>query len=122
MNISVKIGKATFQNPVTVASGTFGYSEKYYNLREVKKLGAITPKTITLKAQEGNPPPRIAETPSGMLNAIGIENPGADGFIETKLPASAPELTKNTRRISSGATSISISAARARISRATALL
>ena len=87
MDISVKIGKTTFQSPVTVASGTFGYSEKYYNLREVKKLGAITPKTITLKAQEGNPPPRIAETPSGMLNAIGIENPGADGFIETKLPA-----------------------------------
>ena len=87
MNISVKIGKTTFQNPVTVASGTFGHSEKYYNLREVKKLGAITPKTITLKAQEGNPPPRIAETPSGMLNAIGIENPGIDGFIETKLPA-----------------------------------
>jgi dihydroorotate dehydrogenase (NAD+) catalytic subunit len=87
MNISVKISKATFQNPITVASGTFGHSEKYYNLREVKKLGAITPKTITLKAQEGNPPPRIAETPSGMLNAIGIENPGVDAFIETKLPA-----------------------------------
>ncbi|MCK5178482.1 MAG: dihydroorotate dehydrogenase, partial [Candidatus Omnitrophica bacterium] len=76
MNITVNIGKAKFKNPVTVASGTFGHSEKYYNLREVKKLGAITPKTITLRAQEGNPPPRIAETPSGMLNAIGIENPG----------------------------------------------
>ena len=87
MNITVNIGKAKFKNPVTVASGTFGHSEKYYNLREVKKLGAITPKTITLRAQEGNPPPRIAETPSGMLNAIGIENPGADAFIETKLPA-----------------------------------
>lgn len=87
MNISVKIGEATFQNPVTVASGTFGHSEKYYNLREIKKLGAIAPKTVTLKAQEGNPPPRIAETPSGMLNAIGIENPGADEFIKTKLPA-----------------------------------
>ncbi len=89
MNISVKIGKAKFDNPVTVASGTFGHSEKYYNLRGVKKLGAITPKTVTLRAQEGNPPPRIAETPSGMLNAIGIENPGADVFIETKLPALA---------------------------------
>lgn len=86
MNISVKIGKAKFQNPVTVASGTFGHSEKYYNLEEVKKLGALTPKTVTLKAQEGNPPPRIVETPSGMLNAIGIENPGVDGFIETKFP------------------------------------
>ena len=86
MNISVKIGTVKFENPVTVASGTFGHSEKYYNLQEVKKLGAITPKTVTLRAQEGNPPPRIAETPSGMLNAIGIENPGADGFITTKLP------------------------------------
>ena len=87
MNISVKIGKAKFQNPVTVASGTFGHSQKYYNFEEAKKLGALTLKTVTLRAQEGNLPPRIAETPSGMLNAIGIENPGADGFIETKLPA-----------------------------------
>ena len=87
MNISVKIGNTQFDNPVTVASGTFGHSEKYYNLREVKKLGAIIPKTITLKPQEGNPPPRIAETPSGMLNAIGIENPGIDEFIKMKLPA-----------------------------------
>ncbi|OGX34424.1 MAG: dihydroorotate dehydrogenase B catalytic subunit [Omnitrophica WOR_2 bacterium RIFCSPHIGHO2_02_FULL_52_10] len=87
MNISVTIGSATFKNPVTVASGTFGHTEKYYDLEEVKQLGALTPKTVTLKAREGNPPPRIVETPSGMLNAIGIENPGADGFIRTKLPA-----------------------------------
>jgi dihydroorotate dehydrogenase (NAD+) catalytic subunit len=87
MNISVNIGKAQFQNPVTVASGTFGHSQKYYDLEEVKKLGAIIPKTVTLHAREGNPPPRIAETPAGMLNAIGIENPGADDFIQAKLPA-----------------------------------
>ena len=87
MNISVTIGKAIFQNPVTVASGTFGHSQKYYDLEEVQQLGALTPKTVTLKAREGNPPPRIFETPSGMLNAIGIENPGADGFIKSKLPA-----------------------------------
>ncbi|HQP10058.1 MAG TPA: dihydroorotate dehydrogenase [Candidatus Omnitrophota bacterium] len=87
MNIAVKIGAVKFANPVTVASGTFGHSEKYYHLQEVKKLGAIVPKTVTLHAQTGNPPPRIAETPSGMLNAIGIENPGADVFIKTKLPA-----------------------------------
>ena len=86
MNISVKIGKAKFENPVTVASGTFGHSQKYYNLQEVQRLGAITPKTVTLRAQVGNLPPRIAETPAGMLNAIGIENPGADVFIATKLP------------------------------------
>ncbi len=86
MNLSVKIGSATFANPVTVASGTFGHTEKYYGLDEVKKLGAIIIKTVTLKAQKGNPPPRIVETPAGMLNAIGIENPGADGFIAQKLP------------------------------------
>ena len=85
--VLTKIGKVTFKNPIWVASGTFGYSQKYYHLREIKKLGALTPKTITLRAREGNPPPRIAETPSGMLNAIGIENPGVDGFIETKLAA-----------------------------------
>jgi dihydroorotate dehydrogenase (NAD+) catalytic subunit len=86
MNLTVKIGSAQFANPVTVASGTFGHAEKYYDLDEVKKLGAIVPKTVTLHAREGNPPQRIVETPSGMLNAIGIENPGADGFIRVKLP------------------------------------
>jgi len=89
MNLEVNIGKCKFKNPVTVASGTFGHAEKYYNLGEVKKLGAIVPKTVTLRAQEGNLPPRIIETPAGMLNAIGIENPGADGFIKNKLPAFA---------------------------------
>ena len=87
MNLEVKIGSAKFKNPVTVASGTFGHAEKYFNLEEVKKLGAIVPKTVTLNAQEGNPPVRIVETPSGMLNAIGIENPGAHRFILEKLPA-----------------------------------
>ncbi len=87
MNISIKIGNLTFKNPVTVASGTFGHAEKYYDLEEVKKLGAIVPKTVTLLPQTGNPPVRITETPSGMLNAIGIENLGADGFIRDKLPS-----------------------------------
>lgn len=86
MNLTVKIGSAEFKNPVTVASGTFGHAEKYYDFGEVRKLGAIVPKTVTLNAREGNPPQRIVETPSGMLNAIGIENPGADGFIRDKLP------------------------------------
>ncbi|MBI3602351.1 MAG: dihydroorotate dehydrogenase [Candidatus Omnitrophica bacterium] len=86
MNISVKIANITFKNPVTVASGTFGHAEKYYNLEEVKKLGSIIPKTVTFHAQAGNPPVRIWETPSGMINAIGIENSGIDGFIQTKLP------------------------------------
>jgi len=87
MNLSVKIANATFPNPVTVASGTFGHAERYYDLEEVKKLGAIVPKTVTFHPQVGNPPVRIFETPSGMINAIGIENPGIDGFIAKKLPA-----------------------------------
>ena len=86
MNIAVQIGTVKFKNPVTVASGTFGHAEKYYDLEEVKKLGALVPKTVTLHPRAGNPPLRILETPAGMLNAIGIENPGADGFIEKKLP------------------------------------
>jgi len=87
MNISVKIGKLKLDNPVTIASGTFAHAEKYYSLEEVKKLGSLVPKTVTLKPLEGNPPQRIHETPAGMINAIGIENPGVDKFIENKLPA-----------------------------------
>ena len=87
MNISVKIAGVTFKNPVTVASGTFGHAQRFYNQEEVKRLGAIVPKTVTLLPQVGNPPVRIFETPSGMINAIGIENPGIDAFIDQKLPA-----------------------------------
>ncbi|OGX30220.1 MAG: dihydroorotate dehydrogenase B catalytic subunit [Omnitrophica WOR_2 bacterium RIFCSPHIGHO2_01_FULL_48_9] len=87
MKLQIQIGTVKFHNPVTVASGTFGHAEKYYDLEEVKKLGAIVPKTVTFQAQTGNPPQRIVETPAGMLNAIGVENPGPEGFIRNKLPA-----------------------------------
>ena len=87
MNVSVNIGPLRFKNPVTIASGTFGHAEKFYNLKELKSIGALVPKTVTLRPQEGNPPQRIVETPCGMLNAIGIENPGADGFLKDKLPS-----------------------------------
>ena len=87
MKLSVNIANVEFSNPVTVASGTFGYAEKYLNLEAIKDLGAIVPKTVTYKAQEGNVPVRIVETPSGMINAIGIENPGIDVFLEKKLPS-----------------------------------
>jgi len=86
MNLSIKIAGVTFKNPVTVASGTFGHAQRYYNLEEVKRLAAIVPKTVTFHPQVGNPPVRIFETPSGMINAIGIENPGIDGFLADKLP------------------------------------
>ncbi|MCD4780214.1 MAG: dihydroorotate dehydrogenase [Candidatus Omnitrophica bacterium] len=89
MNLNVSIGSIVFDNPVTVASGTFSAAEKFYGLKGWKRLGAIVPKTITLHAREGNPPPRIWETPAGMINAIGLENAGTKAFITDKLPGLA---------------------------------
>jgi dihydroorotate dehydrogenase (NAD+) catalytic subunit len=86
-NLSVKIGKLKLANPVTVASGTFGYGEEFADFVDLKKLGAIITKTITLKARAGNLAPRTCETPAGMLNSIGLENPGIAGFLDDKLPA-----------------------------------
>ena len=70
-----------------MASGTFGYAEEFASLVDLKKLGAIVTKTITLKPRKGNPPPRTVETACGMLNAIGLENPGVKVFIKEKLPS-----------------------------------
>lgn len=75
-----------FKNPVWVASGTFGYGEEYAEIYDVSKLGAIVTKSITLEPRQGHPPPRVVETPSGMLNAIGLQNVGIDNFIKEKLP------------------------------------
>ena len=85
-NLSVKIGKLDLKNPVMVASGTFGYAEEFKDFMDLKKLGAIVTKTITIKPRPGNLPPRTCETPAGMLNSIGLENPGIDRFIGDKLP------------------------------------
>ena len=85
-NLSVNIGNLDLKNPVMVASGTFGYGEEFNGLLDLKKLGAIVTKTITVKPRHGNLPPRTCETPAGMLNSIGLENPGIDKFIENKLP------------------------------------
>jgi len=84
--VSVNIGKLKLKNPVMVASGTFGYGEEFKSFLNLKKLGAIVTKTITLKPRPGNSPPRTCETPAGMLNSIGLENPGVDKFILEKLP------------------------------------
>lgn len=78
------IGRLKLKNPVMAASGTFG--PEYGELTDINKLGAYVAKTITLRARTGNPPPRVVETPSGMLNAIGLENKGLDDFIQNKLP------------------------------------
>jgi len=84
--LCVNIGKLKLKNPVMVASGTFGYGEEFKDFLSLKKLGAIVSKTITLKPRSGNIPPRTCETPSGMLNSIGLENPGIEKFIKDKLP------------------------------------
>jgi len=84
--LSVNIGKLKLKNPVMVASGTFGYAEEFRDFINLKELGAIVTKTITLKPRQGNPPPRTCETPAGMLNSIGLENPGLEVFIQEKLP------------------------------------
>jgi dihydroorotate dehydrogenase (NAD+) catalytic subunit len=86
MNLSVKIGKLTMQNPVTVASGTFGYGVEYSRLTDLNQLGAVTVKGIRLNPVPGNPTPRTAEVASGMLNAIGLQGPGVDGFIKKHWP------------------------------------
>jgi dihydroorotate dehydrogenase (NAD+) catalytic subunit len=86
MNLSVQIGKMRMQNPVTVASGTFGYGAEYARLVDVNQLGAVTVKGIRLQPVPGNPTPRTAETASGMLNAIGLQGPGVDGFIKKYWP------------------------------------
>ncbi len=85
-NLSVSIGKLDLKNPVMVASGTFGYAEEFKDFIDLKKLGAIVTKTITVNARYGNLSPRTCETPAGMLNSIGLENPGIDKFIKEKLP------------------------------------
>jgi dihydroorotate dehydrogenase (NAD+) catalytic subunit len=86
MNLSVRIGKLTLQNPVTVASGTFGYGVEYASLLDLNRLGAVVVKGIRLGPVRGNPTPRTAEVASGMLNAIGLQGPGVDGFIEKYWP------------------------------------
>ena len=86
IDLTTKIGKLVFKNPVTVASGTFGSKDEYAKYVDYAKLGAIVTKTVTRKLRKGNPMPRIFETPSGMLNAIGLQNKGIDDFIENKIP------------------------------------
>ncbi len=84
--MEVKIGKIRLKNPVMVASGTFGYAREFEKLVNLKEIGAIITKTITLNPRQGNPMPRICETSAGMLNAIGLQNEGVDNFIKEKMP------------------------------------
>lgn len=86
MNLEVRIGKLKLRNPVMTASGTFGYGEEYAEFLDLNRLGAVVVKGLSLLPKEGNPPPRIVETPSGMLNAIGLQNIGIERFIREKIP------------------------------------
>ncbi len=84
-SLAVKIGRLDLKNPVTVCSGTFGYGEEFQDFLDLKQLGALVTKTVTLRPRCGNPMPRTCETPSGLLNSIGLENPGLDIFLRDKL-------------------------------------
>ena len=86
VDLSIKIGSMVMKNPVTVASGTFGYGPEYADLVDLNRLGAITVKGIGPEETLGNPTPRTFETRGGMLNAIGLPGPGAKGFIEKYVP------------------------------------
>jgi len=85
-NLSVDFAGIKLKNPVLTASGTFGYGEEYADFVDLNRLGGVIVKGISWKPIAGNPPPRIWETPSGMLNAIGLENPGVEVFLREKLP------------------------------------
>jgi dihydroorotate dehydrogenase (NAD+) catalytic subunit len=86
VDLSVRIGPLTLANPILTASGTFGYGDEYAHVVDLRALGGVVTKTITLKPRAGNPPVRIAETPSGMLNSIGLENVGLARYRREKLP------------------------------------
>lgn len=85
-DLKVDFAGIAMRNPVTVASGTFGYGPEYAELVDLNRLGAITVKGISVEATEGNPVPRTFEVPGGLMNAIGLQNPGFDGFVEKYMP------------------------------------
>jgi len=86
MNLSIKIGTLRMQNPVMVASGTFGYGVEYAQLLDLNQLGAVVVKGICLNPVRGNPTPRTVEVASGLINAIGLQGPGVDGFVKKYWP------------------------------------
>lgn len=85
--LRVRLGPLTLPNPVLVAAGTFGYGLEFARAVRLEQLGGVIVKTVTRRPRTGNPPPRLVETPSGMLNAVGLQNIGLDAFLAEKLPA-----------------------------------
>lgn len=86
MDLRVEFAGLVLKNPIITASGTFGFGLEFMNFGDLKRLGGIVVKGLSLKPREGNPMPRIVETPCGMLNAIGIQNPGVESFVRDRLP------------------------------------
>ena len=86
VDLSVDLAGVRMKNPVVVASGTFGFGREYGQFYNLNELGGVCCKGLTLHKREGNPPPRIAETPMGILNSVGLQNPGVDAFIQHELP------------------------------------
>ena len=85
-DLRVSLGSLTLPNPVLVAAGTFGYGVEFQRALHVDQLGGLVTKTLTRAPRTGNPPPRLVETPSGMLNSVGLQNPGLDAFLRDILP------------------------------------
>lgn len=85
-NLAVNMAGVTFKNPIIPASGAFGFGREYERFYPLSRLGGISCKGTTLLEKAGNPPPRVAETPAGMLNSVGLQNPGIDHFLEEELP------------------------------------
>ena len=85
-DMRVSFAGVEFRNPVVTASGTFGFGHEYAEFYDISELGGICVKGLTYNGRDGNPPPRIAETAMGMLNSVGLQNPGIDKFIESELP------------------------------------
>lgn len=85
-SMAVNLAGVELKNPVVVASGTFGFGREYGQLYDLSELGGICVKGLTAQRREGNPPPRIAETPMGILNSVGLQNPGVDAFLDSELP------------------------------------
>jgi dihydroorotate dehydrogenase (NAD+) catalytic subunit len=86
VDLSVRIGSLTLRNPILTASGTFGYGDEYAHVVDLRGIGAVVTKTVTVHPRPGNAPARVAETPAGMLNSIGLENVGLERFRSEKLP------------------------------------
>ena len=96
---SVDFAGIQLRNPVLTASGTFGYGTEFAPFLDLEKIGGFVAKSLTLEPRYGNPPPRIAETPAGMLNAISIENVGVRAFLEEKLPRASRGRRRHRQRV-----------------------